>query len=173
MRRVIFSLAVLGLIVLPISSAVAQNRVGEGINAAANAPGKAVQGTGQVITKGGEAVPVVGKPVEVTGKVVTTTGKVVEGVTDSATGAPISRDAKAMLAAPVNCSTATADVAALENEHRSTLNRLQNGVGSVLPISAAVRLLGGNYVNGAKVATGKYNRDLEAKVKEIRKTCNL
>lgn len=173
MKRVLFVVLMLGLVVVPLSSAFAQNPVGEGINKAASVPGKAVQGTGKVITKGGEAVPVVGKPFEATGKVITKTGEGVEAVTDSATGAPVSKDAKAQLAQPINCSTAEADIQTLEEEKRGALNRMKNGVQSLAPASAAIRLLGGNYRSGAQVATGKYNKDLEAKIAEIKATCNM
>lgn len=173
MKRILFLSIVLGLIVVPAGSAFAQNKVGEGINTVAKVPGKAVQGAGTVVKKGGEAVPVVGKPVEGAGMVINKGGEVVEGVADSATGAPISKEARAELAAPVNCKTAKADIAFLEEEHRGGLGRLKSGVQSVAPAAAAVKLIGGNYRNGVKVATGKYNKDLEAKITQIKRTCHL
>ena len=162
-----------------------QNSVGRGMQKTAAVPGKATQKVGSGVSTVGKAIQpstgsatgdaIAGAPgtvVDYTGRAVTGTGTVLRGATDSMT-TPKSAEAKANLKASVNCSTAQTDIAALEAERRSTLNRIGNGVSSVMPISAAVRLLGGTYQDGLRVASGNYNRDLEAKITQIRTECGV
>ena len=111
------------------------------------------------------------------GKVVTGTANVVSdgahAVVGGATAEPIDPKTKAALAAKVNCQTAPNDIALLEKEKASTLGQLKHGVKSVLPVTAAVRVLSGNYRDGVDVAAGQYNSDLEAKIASIKTTCNI
>lgn len=180
MKRLIFAVLVLSL----TSNAVAQNQIGEGIQQGAAAPGKIVEGTGTGVQKAGAAIQpntgnqvvdtvgaVPGKVVEGTGAVVGTTGKGLQAVTNAVTGAPVDKQARADLARPVDCKTAKTDVAALEAERRSTTSKIGNGVKSVLPVSAAIRLLSGTYRDGVQVASGRYNQDLDAKIAKIKTTC--
>jgi len=85
----------------------------------------------------------------------------------------ISKEAKTQLAKPVNCETANKDIATLEKEKASVARQTAAGVGSVTPIGAATALLTGDTKARAKVATGAYNREIEEKIAEIKKTCGL
>ena len=85
--------------------------------------------------------------------------------------APISQQAKDDLAKPVNCETAEADIAALESEKASVAEQAAAGVRSVVPASAVIGILAGRAKDKAKVATGTYNREIEAKIAEIKATC--
>jgi hypothetical protein len=87
--------------------------------------------------------------------------------------APISQQAKDDLAKPVNCETAQADIAALEAEKTSVAEQAAAGVRSVVPAAAVGGLLMGTTKDKAKVATGAYNKELEAKIAEIKVTCGL
>src|SRR5262245_61671616 len=75
----------------------------------------------------------------------------------------ISEESKANLSRPVNCATAEQDVDVLEKERASTGKQLLSGVRSVMPISAAVGILMGDYRDRVQVATGQYNNDLDKK----------
>lgn len=85
----------------------------------------------------------------------------------------VSEESRARMARPVNCATARADIATLERERASVERRALAGVRSVMPISAAVGMLSGDYASGVRVATGQYNVDLSAKIAEIKATCNI
>ena len=85
--------------------------------------------------------------------------------------ASITKEQKALLAKPIGCSSWEADIAALEAEKVSAAKQTAAGARSVLPAAAAVGILSGDYKNRARVATGQYNRDIEAKIAEIRRQC--
>ncbi len=85
----------------------------------------------------------------------------------------ISKEAKAKLAKPVNCETAKKDITTLEKEKASVTRQTLAGVTSVMPSGAALALLTGDTKASAKVATGSFNREIDKKVAEIKKTCGL
>lgn len=85
----------------------------------------------------------------------------------------ISKDAKAKLAKPINCETAKKDIAMLEKEKASVARQAAAGVTSILPVGAALALVTGDTKARAKVATGAYNRQIDEKIAEIKKTCGL
>ena len=85
----------------------------------------------------------------------------------------ISKEAKTQLAKPVNCETANKDIATLGKEKASVARQAAAGVTSVMPIGAALALVTGDTKSRAKVATGSYNRQIDEKIAEIKKTCGL
>ena len=85
----------------------------------------------------------------------------------------ISPEAKAEISSPVNCGTAKSDLRVLEEEKASVGKQILAGVRSIMPISAVVGILLGDYRDRVQVATGKYNEDLEAKIAEIRIKCGI
>ena len=85
----------------------------------------------------------------------------------------ISKEAKAKLAKPVNCETAKKDMAILEKEKASVARQAAAGVTSILPVGAALALVTGDTKARAKVATGAYNRQIDEKTAEIKKTRGL
>lgn len=85
----------------------------------------------------------------------------------------ISEQAKRDMARPVDCRNAQRDIVILESEKASVGKQMLSGVRSVMPIAAAVGILLGDYRDRVKVATGKYDRDLDAKIQDIRTTCRL
>ena len=87
--------------------------------------------------------------------------------------APISDTAKEGLAKPVDCSTAEQDIATLEAEKASVAEQAAAGARSVVPAAAVGGILMGTAGDKAKVATGKYNQEIDDKIAEIRTTCGL
>ena len=85
----------------------------------------------------------------------------------------ISGDAKAYLGKPVNCATAEQDIAILKEERASTGKQIASGVKSVVPVAAVGNLLMGQYNDGVKVATGRYNDDIDRKITQIKDTCGI
>jgi hypothetical protein len=85
----------------------------------------------------------------------------------------ISDEAKAELAAPIDCSRARQDVAILEEEKASVAKEIAAGARSIIPFSAAAGILLGDYRDRIQVATGQYNSDIEAKISLIRAQCGL
>lgn len=85
----------------------------------------------------------------------------------------IDEEAKSNIEKPVNCSTAWTDINVLENEKASVGKKALAGVRSVFPIAAAAGILMGDYRDRVSVATGQYNRDIEAKILQIQKACGM
>ncbi len=87
--------------------------------------------------------------------------------------ASISQTAKDHLAKDVDCSTARKDIQILTQERASVGKQALSGVRSVVPLAAVVGILRGDYRDRVSVATGKYNSDIDAKIKEIKDTCGI
>jgi hypothetical protein len=85
----------------------------------------------------------------------------------------ISSQAKEDLAKPVDRSTAVADIQALEAEKASVAKQVSAGTRSVIPAAAVVGILRRDYGDRAKVASGVYNKQIDEKIEEIRRTCGL
>ena len=93
-------------------------------------------------------------------------------------GSPVSKEAKMMKQKPVNCSDAKEDIAALENEKASVLRRVGQGARFVVPISVVVNIFqegsgSDNVKDRSSVASGDYNKAIDAKIAEIKSTCNV
>ncbi len=105
-----------------------------------------------------------------------TAGLVSQGantVGNELTEKPINSAASARLSGEINCKSAKTDIAILEGERASTSAQMKNGVKSVLPLTAATRILQGTYVDGVQVAAGEYNQDIDTRLAQIRSTCNV
>ena len=85
----------------------------------------------------------------------------------------ISPQAKEELAQPVDCETAEQDIATLESERASVAKQISSGVRSVFPAAVVGGILRRDTKDRAKVAVGAYNKEIEAKITEIRQTCGL
>jgi hypothetical protein len=85
----------------------------------------------------------------------------------------ISDEARQDLASPVQCATAQEDVARLEAEKVSVAEQIAAGVRTVLPIALVAGAVQRDLGNRARVAIGDYNRDLDAKLLQIRRECGL
>ncbi len=89
----------------------------------------------------------------------------------SACAAPISQTAKNSLAKNVDCSTAQQDIETLEKEKASVGKQALDGVRTVLPVSAVVDILKGQWTDRAFVATGEYNEAIKEKIHAIKSAC--
>ena len=85
----------------------------------------------------------------------------------------ITPKAKQDLAKPVNCETAAQDVQALESEKASTAKKIGAGIRMIVPATAVTGILSGDYGNRVNVATGQYNKDIDAKIREIQSSCGM
>lgn len=83
----------------------------------------------------------------------------------------ISQKEKDDLAKPIDCSTAEQDIATLKSEKASAIKRAEAGGGMVMPASAIIGILSGDYSNREKVASGEYNKDIDNKIAEIKAAC--
>ncbi len=93
-------------------------------------------------------------------------------------GAPISQEAKQMQSKPVVCADAKQDIAALRTEKASVLKRVGAGARFVIPIAVVVNIFqegsGSSIVKDRNaVASGDYNKAIDAKIAEIKSTCNV
>ena len=87
--------------------------------------------------------------------------------------APISNQAKEDLAQPVDCRTAEGDIRVLEHEKAHVAEEAANGVMAVAPAGAVLGIVTGTEGDKLKVATGDYNRKIDSKIAEIKRTCGL
>ncbi len=85
----------------------------------------------------------------------------------------ISNEARYDLAKPIDCTTAVEDIKVLEGEKASIEEQAKSGVGMVVPVAAARAILHGDYRDRKQVLSGEYNSDIDEKIKEIKKRCNL
>lgn len=85
----------------------------------------------------------------------------------------ISKETKWRLDKEVDCQTAELDIEILEGEKASAAKRTLSGVRSVLPAAIVINILKGTYKDGIKVTTGQYNKDIDAKIQEIKDTCGI
>jgi uncharacterized lipoprotein YajG len=76
-----------------------------------------------------------------------------------------------LLAEPVNCQTADADIAALEAAIPSRGERARSAVGTLTPVGLVAGVATGSYRDRAAVLTGRTAGELTARVQEIRQTC--
>ena len=93
-------------------------------------------------------------------------------------GSPVSKEAKMQMQKPIDCADAKEDIAALENEKASVAQRIGQGARFVVPVSVVVNIFqegsGSDKVKERKsVASGDYNKAIDAKIAEIKQTCGL
>lgn len=74
---------------------------------------------------------------------------------------------------PINCPTAEADIRMLNSEKTHASQQLADGVMAIVPASLVVGVVTGTEGDKAKVATGDYNKMIDAKIAEIKTQCGL
>ena len=97
--------------------------------------------------------------------------------------APVSEDTKEMMAEPINCNTAAADVATLESEKASVVKRVEMGARYIVPVAAAVDILRSYhsdtetseefFQDKESVLTGDYNAAIDRKIAHIKEVCGV
>jgi hypothetical protein len=78
-----------------------------------------------------------------------------------------------LLAEPVNCEAAEADIAALEAAMPSRGERAKSVVQTVTPVGAVTGVVTGTYKDRAAVLTGRTQGELTARIEDIEATCGL
>jgi len=78
---------------------------------------------------------------------------------------------EANLNAPVNCSTAEADIRMLESEKAHTGEQVGKGITSIVPVGLVINLVQGDEDESLKIATGHYDRLIDDKIAKIKKEC--
>jgi len=78
-----------------------------------------------------------------------------------------------LLAEPVNCEAAEADIAALEAAMPSRGERALSAVQTVTPIGAVSGIATGSYRDRASVLSGRTQRELNARIEEIETACGI
>jgi hypothetical protein len=86
---------------------------------------------------------------------------------------PDTKNAQADMSKAVNCSTAEADIRSLQAEKAHTSQEIEAGVTSIVPVGAVAHMFEGNEGDTLKVGTGDYNKALDKKIAEIKKTCGI
>ena len=74
---------------------------------------------------------------------------------------------------PINCASAEADIRVLKSEKTHASEQLATGVTTIIPIGLFTSAVSGKTGQDAKVATGDYNKMLDDKIAEIKKTCGV
>ena len=86
---------------------------------------------------------------------------------------PITPQAQQELAKPINCATARGDLRVLQSEKASVLTQIASGVTAIDPAAAVISTVSGSEVDKFKVASGEYNKMIDAKIAEIKRTCGI
>jgi hypothetical protein len=74
---------------------------------------------------------------------------------------------------PVNCQTAASDIKALQAEKARVAEQVIAGASTVMPISLVIGILTGTAKAKVKIATGQYNRMIDARIAKIKQQCNI
>jgi hypothetical protein len=85
----------------------------------------------------------------------------------------LKKDEKAAEQMPVNCATADGDLRVLRSEKAHVAEEIALGVTAIYPAGLIVGLLTGTEGTKIQVATGEYNKKLDAKIAEIQSTCGV
>jgi hypothetical protein len=92
-------------------------------------------------------------------------------VTGCASG--FKKDEKAIDQETVNCATADGDIRVLKGEKAHVAEQIALGVTAIYPAGLVIGLLTGTEGTKLRVATGEYNKKIDAKIAEIQTTCGL
>ena len=91
----------------------------------------------------------------------------------SACAYQMKHEEEAAKAMPVNCATAQGDLRVLRAEKANLAQEIAMGVTSIVPIGLVIGLVTFTEGEKLKVATGEYNRALDAKILEIQTQCGM
>lgn len=75
--------------------------------------------------------------------------------------------------ARINCATADGDLRLLQHEKANVAERVAEGVTAIYPASLVVGVVAGTEGTKMKVATGEYNKMIDARIAEIQQTCGV
>ena len=83
------------------------------------------------------------------------------------------KEEKAAEQMPVNCATAPGDLRVLKSEKANVAEQIALGVTAIYPAGLVIGLLTGTEGTKLQVATGEYNKQLDAKIAEIQSACGV
>jgi hypothetical protein len=75
------------------------------------------------------------------------------------------------LTAPISCPTAEGDIRVLESEKVHVGRQIVAGVTSIVPAGIVVGLVTGTTGIKFRVATGEYNKKIDERIADIKRTC--
>lgn len=79
---------------------------------------------------------------------------------------------QAHLISPVDCLTADSEIASLQEEKASSGEKFLNGLASLLPSSALLNLVTGEFSSRVSIASGKFNKRVETRIQDIHDSCD-
>ena len=74
---------------------------------------------------------------------------------------------------PVNCETAEGDIRVLRSEKAHVAGQIAAGVTAIFPAGLVIGILTGTEGTKLRVATGEYNRKIDARIADIQRTCGI
>ena len=74
---------------------------------------------------------------------------------------------------PVNCATAQGDLRLLNGEKANLAEQIAMGVTMIYPAGLVIGLVTRTEETKYQVATGEYNKMIDARIAEIKSTCNV
>ena len=74
---------------------------------------------------------------------------------------------------PISCTHAEGNIRALQYEKTHTADQIAAGVQAIVPASLVIGLVTGTEGTNARVATGEYNKRIDERIAEMKRTCGL
>jgi len=74
---------------------------------------------------------------------------------------------------PIHCATAEGDIRSLQHEKVHVTQQIAAGVKSMSPMGLVVGVATGKEGTNIQVATGEYNKQIDAKIAEIKAACGI
>lgn len=95
------------------------------------------------------------------------------GILTSCASNKMVKQGEADVKKPINCATAEGDIRMLQSEKTHSSQQMADGVMSIIPASLVVGVVTGTEGDKARVATGEYNKMIDAKINEIKSQCGM
>ncbi len=83
------------------------------------------------------------------------------------------KEAMEQMAMPIDCRFSEGDLRALNSEKVHTLQRIGDGISSIVPVGALAGLMTGTEGTKFEVASGDYNDTLDKRIAEIKSKCGV
>ena len=77
------------------------------------------------------------------------------------------------LTQPINCDIAEGDIRVLESEKAHVGRQVVAGVTSIVPAGIVLGLVTGTTGTKFRVATGEYNKKIDERITDIKRTCGV
>ncbi len=74
---------------------------------------------------------------------------------------------------PINCATAEGDLRVLQSEKTHVGSQVAQGLGAIAPAGIVIGLVTGTEKTKLQVASGDYNRMIDQRIAQIKKTCGI